>query len=116
MAPRKVFIPGSAFFEREFAAGVPHPNIITARGRAIAAYHAVLVFGVLGVSSQSNESPPDSLPDSVENAENEHGVIGGDRAAAFGNDVRVRDARVVANRLNVVNDVFGVFLQGVIHA
>ena len=48
-------------------AGVPHPNIISESGRAIAAYHAVLVFGVLGVASQGNEQPPpDSLPDSVE--------------------------------------------------
>ncbi|MBP88689.1 MAG: arginine decarboxylase [Planctomycetaceae bacterium] len=48
-------------------AGVPHPNIISESGRAIAAYHAVLVFGVLGVSSQgTGQPPPESLPDDVE--------------------------------------------------
>ena len=31
-------------------AEVPHPTIITESGRAIAAYHSVLVFNVLGVS------------------------------------------------------------------
>ena len=30
--------------------GVPHPTIVTESGRAIAAYHSVLVFNVLGVS------------------------------------------------------------------
>jgi arginine decarboxylase len=48
-------------------AGVPHPNVISESGRAIAAYHAVLVFGVLGVSGQGNGEPvPDSLPEEVE--------------------------------------------------
>ena len=31
-------------------AEVPHPTIITESGRAIAAYHSVLVFNVLGVA------------------------------------------------------------------
>jgi arginine decarboxylase len=35
-------------------AGVPHPNIISESGRAVAAYHAALVFGVLGVAGQGN--------------------------------------------------------------
>ncbi|GIW91972.1 MAG: hypothetical protein KatS3mg110_0013 [Pirellulaceae bacterium] len=29
---------------------IPHPNIISESGRAIAAYHSVLIFGVLGVT------------------------------------------------------------------
>ena len=33
-------------------AGVPHPTIISESGRAIVAYHSVLVFSVLGVSEQ----------------------------------------------------------------
>lgn len=47
-------------------AGVPHPHIISESGRAIAAYHAALIFGVLGVAGQGNgddsllEIPPDS--------------------------------------------------------
>jgi arginine decarboxylase len=32
-------------------AGVPHPNIITESGRAVVAYHSVLVFDVVGSSS-----------------------------------------------------------------
>ncbi len=32
--------------------GVPHPDIITESGRAIAAYHSVLVFETLGVAGQ----------------------------------------------------------------
>ncbi len=45
---------------------VPHPTIITESGRAIAAYHSVLVFNVLGVSGPgegdgevAQELPPD---------------------------------------------------------
>ena len=33
-------------------AGVPHPTIISESGRAVVAYHSVLVFSVLGVSEQ----------------------------------------------------------------
>jgi len=33
-------------------AGVPHPTIVSESGRAIVAYHSVLVFPVLGVSEQ----------------------------------------------------------------
>ena len=32
-------------------AGVPHPTIISESGRAVVAYHSVLVFDVLGVSN-----------------------------------------------------------------
>ena len=34
-------------------AKVPHPTILSESGRAIAAYHSVLVFGVLGVSERA---------------------------------------------------------------
>ncbi len=34
---------------------VPHPTIVTESGRAIAAYHSVLVFNVLGVSGMGDE-------------------------------------------------------------
>jgi arginine decarboxylase len=37
-------------------ADVPHPNIISESGRAIAAYHSVLVFNVLGVSGFGDDS------------------------------------------------------------
>ncbi len=35
-------------------ATVPHPTIISESGRAVAAYHACLVFGTLGVAGQGN--------------------------------------------------------------
>ena len=41
---------------------VPHPTIITESGRAIAAYHSVLVFNVLGVSGLGEEEVPPELP------------------------------------------------------
>jgi arginine decarboxylase len=41
---------------------VPHPTIITESGRAIAAYHSVLVFNVLGVSGLGETEVPQELP------------------------------------------------------
>jgi arginine decarboxylase len=44
--------------------GVPHPNIVTESGRAVAAYHSVLVFNVLGVSGMGEaDVPPEPPPD-----------------------------------------------------
>lgn len=47
-------------------AEVPHPTIITESGRAIAAYHSVLVFNVLGVSGFGEEELPASIPEDAE--------------------------------------------------
>jgi arginine decarboxylase-like protein len=50
-------------------AGVEHPNIISESGRAISAFHSVLVFGVLGVSQQGSEETTDASlapPDDAE--------------------------------------------------
>ena len=44
-------------------AGVPHPAIISESGRAIVAYHSVLVFDVLGTSNFDKCTAPDSLPE-----------------------------------------------------
>jgi arginine decarboxylase len=44
-------------------AGVPHPAIISESGRAVVAYHSVLVFDVLGTSNFDNCTAPDALPD-----------------------------------------------------
>ncbi|MCS7014699.1 MAG: biosynthetic arginine decarboxylase [Gemmatales bacterium] len=44
-------------------AEVPHPTIITECGRAIVAYHSVLVFNVLGVAHFEDTPLPDSLPE-----------------------------------------------------
>ena len=44
-------------------AGVPHPIIISESGRAVVAYHSVLVFDVLGTSSFDQCIAPDELPD-----------------------------------------------------
>jgi arginine decarboxylase len=41
-------------------AGVPHPTIVSESGRAIVAYHSVLVFNVLGVSGFGEEKVPTS--------------------------------------------------------
>jgi arginine decarboxylase len=43
-------------------AGVPHPSIVTESGRAIAAYHSVLVFNVLGVSGFAEDDALPHLP------------------------------------------------------
>ncbi len=45
---------------------VPHPNIISESGRAVAAYHSVLVFNVLGVSGFGESELPASLPEDSE--------------------------------------------------
>lgn len=45
---------------------VPHPNIISESGRAVVAYHSVLVFNVLGVSGFGDTDLPASLPDDSE--------------------------------------------------
>src|SRR4029077_924438 len=43
-------------------AGVPHPTIISESGRAVVAYHSVLVFDVLGTSNFDQCTAPDELP------------------------------------------------------
>jgi arginine decarboxylase len=48
-------------------AGIPHPNIVSESGRAVAAYHSVLVFNVLGVSGIGEmDTPPPELPADAE--------------------------------------------------
>jgi len=47
-------------------AEVPHPVIMSESGRAIAAYHSVLVFNVLGVSGFGEEMVPEELPEDAE--------------------------------------------------
>lgn len=44
-------------------AGVPHPTIVSESGRALVAYHSVLVFDVLGTSDFDKCTAPDSLPE-----------------------------------------------------
>ncbi len=47
--------------------GVPHPNIITESGRAVAAFHSVLVFGTVGVTTQGEVTDiPTEMPDNHE--------------------------------------------------
>jgi arginine decarboxylase len=43
-------------------AKVKHPTIISESGRAVVAYHSVLVFNVLGVSGFDSVQAPESLP------------------------------------------------------
>jgi arginine decarboxylase len=47
-------------------AEVPHPTIVTESGRAVAAYHSVLVFNVLGVSGFGENDIPQELPEDAE--------------------------------------------------
>src|SRR5712691_4450231 len=44
-------------------ADVPHPTIISESGRAVVAYHSLLVFDVLGVSNLDRYSVPPTIPD-----------------------------------------------------
>ncbi len=43
-------------------AGVDHPTIISESGRALVAYHSVLIFNVLGISGFDGFTPPETLP------------------------------------------------------
>ncbi len=48
-------------------AEVPHPVIFSESGRAVAAHHSVLIFGVLGVTTQGAvQELPESIPDNYE--------------------------------------------------
>ncbi len=48
-------------------AAVKHPTIVSESGRAIVAYHSVLIFNVLGVSAFGEEKIPDTIsPDEAE--------------------------------------------------
>ncbi len=47
-------------------AEVPHPTIITESGRAVAAYHSVLVFNVVGVSGFGEENLPEAVSEESE--------------------------------------------------
>jgi arginine decarboxylase len=42
--------------------GVPHPTIISESGRAVVAYHSMLVFDVLGVSNFDSYTMPPEVP------------------------------------------------------
>jgi arginine decarboxylase len=44
-------------------AGVAHPTIVSESGRAVVAYHSLLVFDVLGVSNHDNYQVPPVVPD-----------------------------------------------------
>jgi arginine decarboxylase len=43
-------------------AGVPHPTIVSESGRAMVAYHSLLVFDVLGVSNFDRFEVPEDVP------------------------------------------------------
>jgi len=50
-------------------ADVPHPTLLSESGRAIVAYHSVLVFNVLGVSGFCEDGREETLPPLPEDAE-----------------------------------------------
>src|SRR5581483_8288860 len=43
-------------------AGIAHPTIISESGRAVVAYHSLLVFDVLGVSNFDRYTSPTEIP------------------------------------------------------
>lgn len=45
---------------------VPHPTIVTESGRAVAAYHSVLVFNVVGVTGFGEDDLPATCPEDAE--------------------------------------------------
>jgi arginine decarboxylase len=47
-------------------AKVPHPNLLSESGRAIVAYHSVLVFNVLGTIGQGENNVPTELAETAE--------------------------------------------------
>ncbi len=47
-------------------ASVEHPNIITESGRAVTAFHSVLVFNVLGVSGIGEDAQPGAVAEDAE--------------------------------------------------
>ena len=47
-------------------ADVPHPTIFSESGRAVVAYHSVLVFNVLGVTGRPEAEIPSHLPEDAE--------------------------------------------------
>src|SRR5690606_5786473 len=44
-------------------ASVPHPDIVSESGRAVAAHHSVLIVDVLEVSQPADYAPPTEVPD-----------------------------------------------------
>ena len=55
-------------------------------------------------------------PGDAEHVEDEHAVVGDDRPAALRDDRRMRHACLVADGLDVIDDVVGVLLQRVVDA
>src|SRR5439155_20733942 len=47
-------------------ASVPHPTIISESGRAVVAYHSMLIFNVLGVAGLGDSDVTNGLPDDAE--------------------------------------------------
>src|SRR5437879_6283595 len=47
-------------------AGVPHPTIVSESGRAVVAYHSMLIFNVLGVAGLGDSDVTNGLPDDAE--------------------------------------------------
>jgi arginine decarboxylase len=55
--------------------GVPHPTIVSESGRAVVAYHSLLVFDVLGVSNFDRyEAPPEIPADSPQQISDLFGI------------------------------------------
>ncbi len=56
-------------------AGVPHPTIVSESGRAVVAYHSMLMFDVLGVSNFDRlQAPPEIPPDAPQQVTDLFGI------------------------------------------
>jgi hypothetical protein len=72
--------------------------------------------GLFGVVAEAVGDGFAAIAGDAEDVEDQDAVVGGDGAAAFGDDVGVGDFGVVADVLDVVDDVVGVFLEAVVDA
>src|SRR5262249_17361998 len=56
-------------------ADIPHPTIVSESGRAVVAYHSLLVFDVLGVSNFDRYQVPPAIPeDAPQQIQDLHGI------------------------------------------
>ena len=78
-------------------------------------FHQV-VQRLLGIGRRLDQLAVAPLLRHSQHAEDQHAVVGDHGPPALRNDRRVRNPRLIAGVLHVVDDVVGVFLQAVIHA
>jgi arginine decarboxylase len=88
-------------------AGVPHPVIVSESGRALVAYHSVLVFNVLGASAVATEGIP-RPPE-----ESEHKIVH-DLYDAYHSITRKSYQEVYHDILQIKEDAASLFVHGIL--